>query len=1047
MNANNQMTRHEVQNGPPLVRKLADLISEYRAVDRFSKVTVIVPSIYSAVYLRRATVRETVSRGTGLFNVAFERIEDVSDSILDISGAGEGLKSMTRLVASEVIHSAVSELHDDGGYLAAAANRFHYVDALRGTLHDLERLPDGAHAALERLCRVSSSPIYRELLQIYETYAERSRGWMTRAQLALKSAEITRTRPDVVSQVVGDLCILVPPHDEFDTHSALWDALQERDGTVSLRISARPVGESGGGLTSRFYSTVSSWDAPRQLVRNVISDASDGIKFGDMAVFVPDAVTAWRIRDAFSAAGIPVAGRSPFGLAAETAGRFVVQFLDAVVNNLRRDSLMTCLTSSPVVFPENREPVPATRWDKIVRRASIVGFDADSEWERRLEVYRESLNYRRDRMKEDPDAEGASETDVGLGYIAYELDQIDELKAFVKLILDDIDSGLDAKSWGGHTEWLDQMVERYLSVEDTSPQGIPGMEQVRRVLGAVSELDQVGDRQPRSAKVSFARFAETVRSGVNGVAGSQQRLGRGVLIAGIDAGIASSFDRVHVMGLSESAYQFSGADHPMLRESDRSLLNEGADLLPTVSSRRDSARSAFALAIDSASSRSFYWNRSNVGDTSDSYPSPFFMDELSQCLGRNVSAEEAMSGDIDEIECEPPLNEAVLLPGSEWEPYAALLKDSVASGGFMQGLDPSEVPRRSRGLESYLARSRDDFSRFDGNVGPLADAIGGVSTSASRLESYAKCPYSYFLREVLGVEGEPDIDEEVGLTALARGSLVHDILEELVRRRGSIGTNRNDDLLFKSICDSYFREFESRGIAPIETFWELEKAEIVRRLQNWRSLESQMLGGVSDRSEVERKFGYSDGIKVQVPIAIGSGETVDLSLRGRIDRMDFSPGQPYAMAVIDYKTGSPSGYSGLRKDPVDSGSNLQMAIYMLAARTLHPDADPKYIRGAFWFPFEPGVQGMIVPKDEIAWLELEPRLRDVLATITSGIVSGSFPVRPGAADYQTKLGQNCTYCEFNASCDSDRAAIWERTRLSLPVEYVGMVESSSTESQ
>ena len=43
--------------------------------------------------------------------------------------------------------------------------------------------------------------------------------------------------------------------------------------------------------------------------------------------------------------------------------------------------------------------------------------------------------------------------------------------------------------------------------------------------------------------------------------------------------------------------------------------------------------------------------------------------------------------------------------------------------------------------------------------------------------------------------------------------------------------------------------------------------------------------------------------------------------------------------------------------------------------------------------------------------------------------------------------KNCMYCEFDASCDSDRAAIWERTRLSLPVDYVSMVDKSSTESQ
>ena len=358
------MTQHKVKNGRPLVKTVADVVCRYREVDPFGKVTVVVPSIYSAVYLRRALVRELVSRGSGLFNVAFERIEDVADAILSVSGASEGIRPMSRIVASEMVHRAVAAV-GDLRYLGGGAQRSRYVDAIRSTLQELERIPGGAGEALANLSAESSAPVHRELAAIYAEYEKVSYGWKTRDQLSIIAAEIARSNESLVKDVVGTKCVLVMPHATFDANQALWDAL------AAMALSDVLLLEGGVSDADRtigstsFYSTMSAFDVPRQLLRNVLADARDGVRFGDMAVFVPDMAEASRLRDAFLEAGVPVAGPDPRGLAMKAVGRFVIQLLDAVAKDLVRESVMAWLTSS------SRKNL---RKIHLVNKAGFLGF-------------------------------------------------------------------------------------------------------------------------------------------------------------------------------------------------------------------------------------------------------------------------------------------------------------------------------------------------------------------------------------------------------------------------------------------------------------------------------------------------------------------------------------------------------------------------------------------------------------------------------------------------------------------------------------------------
>ena len=1032
------MTRHEIQNGPPLVKKLADLIMNRRASDRFGRITVVVPSIHSAVYLRRALVREMVRRGSGLFNVAFERIEDLSDALSRRDPSFVGVKPMKRIVASEIILGAISSI-EGHGYLGNADNKHRFVDSIRATVHDLERLPGGARAALERLARLNSSPIHRELLAVYDVYAERSKGWSTRAQFADVAAQVVRSGSRDVSDVIGGHCILVMPHSQSDTHIALWDALAELDISDSLMLVGDSVRSGESVRDWRFYSSLGASDSPRQLLRNVMSDARSGVRFGDMAVFVPDLGTSTRLRAAFRQAGVPVAGQDPRGLSSTLVGKFVLHFVESVLKGLRRDALMGWLTSSPVVSPRSGRQVASTRWDYIAKRARVTTFDGDSDWQRRVELYRRSVVYQIRRLERDQDADDDEGRLTSLNSLKTELSLTDELSGFVKSLLNDVAGTGHPKSWRVHVDWLQDVVQRYLVGSGGQAGEFAGMNRVKGVLDSISELDAIsGDGG--DSKIPFARFAEAVRSGINGVAGPRGGFGRGVLISEIDAGIGAAFESVHVMELSETAYQAGGTDHPMLRDRDRTFLNDGASTLPTIKSRQDAARKSFELAVSSSRRCRFYWNRSHIGDTSDSFPSPLYLERLSRAVGRTVTAEDALSGNVPEIEVERPLHEAVSRSDLVCEPYGARLvslnevKDRPGAFAVRDGFGTF-----SDALRSFSMRSSSGFTQFDGAVGALDAYLSGITTSASRFEAYARCPYSYFLGEVINVEGQPDVDDEFRLSPMERGQLVHEILDSFVKNRTPIEGDPSNDRLFKRLCEGAFSEFESRSFAPPLRLWELEKRNIVRQLQRWRRAESDVLDAWIGRSEVETQFGYGGGDPVVLPIVLRNGEQLDVAFRGRIDRIAFDS-EDDALVVMDYKTGSSAGYQGLNKDAVDRGTRLQLPIYMLAARRMFQDVLPDLVSGFFWFVFESDRGSMLAPKSRLEWSQVEPRLHEVVRTITQGIRNGEFPVRPGKRQYQLDNWENCRHCAFDAACDSSREAGWIRKRESMPLEYVAMVE-------
>src|SRR5262249_39972584 len=102
------------------------------------------------------------------------------------------------------------------------------------------------------------------------------------------------------------------------------------------------------------------------------------------------------------------------------------------------------------------------------------------------------------------------------------------------------------------------------------------------------------------------------------------------------------------------------------------------------------------------------------------------------------------------------------------------------TGGHVELPDDRDDLRR--GAVAVLERSGGTFGPFTGRVGAhprlrfADDRVG----SATALETWATCPFRYFLRQVLHVRPLDERAEADDINALDRGSYVHAVLERFV---------------------------------------------------------------------------------------------------------------------------------------------------------------------------------------------------------------------------------------------------------------------------
>ncbi len=222
----------------------------------------------------------------------------------------------------------------------------------------------------------------------------------------------------------------------------------------------------------------------------------------------------------------------------------------------------------------------------------------------------------------------------------------------------------------------------------------------------------------------------------------------------------------------------------------------------------------------------------------------------------------------------------------------------------------------------------------------MGEAFGpGHAFTASQLESFALCPFQFFLRYVLRLEPVDD-RPELRVDMASRGERLHAILEEI--HAAILAEGAADRELGRRIADfiraRLAEELDDDAADVAGALRLLEEMDLRKTLEAYEA-EFAAYAAASKSARPEH-FEWSFGLDPDRPDAepsapaleiVDGGQTV--RLRGKVDRIDrLADG----FRVIDYKTGH-------AVKPADVHTHLravQLPLYALAVEShLHGEVD------------------------------------------------------------------------------------------------------------
>ena len=268
------------------------------------------------------------------------------------------------------------------------------------------------------------------------------------------------------------------------------------------------------------------------------------------------------------------------------------------------------------------------------------------------------------------------------------------------------------------------------------------------------------------------------------------------------------------------------------------------------------------------------------------------------------------------------------------------LKGSFRLQAPLPALEQAGRDSRARRVLEGLPQYAGEVERLDraarwqrGSLSPqAAERLYGrrVPMSASRMDKYKSCHFSYFLR--YGLKAEPR--RYSSFTAPEYGTFVHDVLEHVLQdemfaqtalpgTKRTFGPREKERLhrLTRQAVERYVRE-ELGGLEGQSARFRYLFARLLRTVQAVVDNAAQELLA-SDFRPISFELGFGRGEELP-PVELTVGK-VTISITGFVDRVDgwVHDGRLY-LRVVDYKTGRKS----FDLTEVCSGLGLQMLLYL-----------------------------------------------------------------------------------------------------------------------
>ncbi|MBN1647353.1 MAG: PD-(D/E)XK nuclease family protein [Spirochaetales bacterium] len=264
---------------------------------------------------------------------------------------------------------------------------------------------------------------------------------------------------------------------------------------------------------------------------------------------------------------------------------------------------------------------------------------------------------------------------------------------------------------------------------------------------------------------------------------------------------------------------------------------------------------------------------------------------------------------------------------------------------------------------------------------------GLIRISATRLQAWYGCPFSFLYERLIGLEEKAYKAAFIDHAII--GIIEHNTLERFFLMTGSDKKPLSDrtDTELQSILDTAFREAAKRYHEPyFAPAWQADLVRTRNDIFRWLGQEKDTFSATLTTA-LERNYEYED-------------RKAGVLYEGKIDRVALNEGGEF---IIDYKKGKPDGNAGIAAHDMLAGSK-QLPFYILLMRKNGHDPT-----GAWYYSFREG-------KYQQVWLskqfsekqmdELTGWLETKTGEAAAGIRAGIFPASEGS----------CDHCSFRSLC-------------------------------
>jgi ATP-dependent helicase/nuclease subunit B len=1038
-----------VRPGGEAMAWLEAAVRHLQGGDPLQPVTVAAASPYLAGVVRHRLAT------MGCANVSVQvQLRPVAERIARASGSQASDRPLTGPLEAAAVRTALR--HAAAGVLVPLAANRGLRDALGVLFRELRHLDD------DDLGVGVGDGIDAAAVRTYHTFLALTQRWPdvpSQLRIAARYARDAIERPGWAEDLGGLVLFLPPTIDaaerEFLTALGHHVPLAVALGCVEDTIADQPVRELAERIAHVLGTRIAAsppangevahihvLSAPdpdeeaRTVARRLLADMESGVPLWRMAVlYTTDEPYAPLIRETLDAAGVP--WHTALGRPASTgvAARSLLALLGLRERGFAREAVLDWVAARPVVTGSDTDPlpsVPISAWDRLSRRAQVL--QGPDQWIARFQRLRQTLELESEQQLDFHADLHAHEMEDDVPRPSHDLDHARDIIEAIRRLDRDTRPPAEPATWDAMVDWASGLRRLYVGVDADWPR----LE--RLASDALDEaLDSLRDASALEPTTTMSEFSEALAAALEARRLAEGRPGVGVLVAPLGASTGAVFDCTYVLGMAEGVLPSRPSPDPLTAGGP------GADPLGRSARQRASERRAFLAACAGVLDGGAVWLTYARGDGAAraTHASRWLL----EVVARQAGLERAFESDLERLfDGRRPWLERIAsayeaLQRGTTPMHVADLRLSDVLAAHAGGGNVADTPLAARNdlvlgraLRAGRARASGAFTEFDGNVASLAAESSRVAypftsdstgSSATSLERWATCPFRYFLSKVLRVEATERPEEEWTITALDRGSLVHQALERFFRERLEQGRSRPDEPFgpadharLDEITSALLVDLEAQGRTGHAVAWDNARTALLRDLhfQLDREEEWRLADGLAP-ARFEQTFGDARDPNtwpaVQVQLADGSV----IRFRGAIDRVDLSPERAL---VIDYKSGGTFGYDGLDADPVLGGRHLQLALYARAVRD-NVEQAPGEVRAEYRFVSS---KGKFERRQILADEGVEKRLAEVVQHAASGIRAGAFLPRPGDDDWGGF--KNCRFCEYDRICSTTRDDAWRR---------------------